>query len=96
MKNSTRKISLEIVIKSHLADAEIEKSFDKKLSFTRTKFVNLLLAKNSSTEMVTDAYLNEVWELAESGLTTEYLSTRIKSYRDFMLSEMLDKVSGGW
>ncbi len=94
MKNSTQKISLEIVIASQLEDAKIEKSFNSKLSFTRTKFVNLLLAKNPTTEMVTDAYLNSVWMVAESGLLNG--EKHVKSYTDFMLSGMLDKVSGGW
>ena len=94
MTRSEQTISLEIVINSHLSDAEIEASFNKKLALTRTKFVNLLLAKNSITERVTDAYLNSVWEVAESGLTNG--EKYIKSYTDFMLSKMLDKVSGGW
>ena len=94
MRNSTNKISLEIVIKSQLNDAKIEKSFNSKLSSTRCKFVNLLLAKNSASEMVTDAYLNSVWEVAESGLLNK--ENYIKSYTDFMLEKMLDKVSGGW
>lgn len=94
MRNSTNKISLEIVIKSQLNDAEIEKSFNAKLASTRYKFVNLLLAKNSVSEMVTDAYLNSVWEIAESGLLNK--ENYIKPYTEFMLQKMLDKVSGGW
>jgi hypothetical protein len=94
MRNLNHKIELAIVIKSHLNDAEIEKSFNAKLAFTRCKFVNLLLAKNSTTEMVTDKYLQSVWKVAEVNIQNP--ENHIQSYSDFMLDQMLDKVSGGW
>jgi len=96
MKNSTKKISLQEVIKSELENSCIEQSFDSKISNTRVRFVHFLLLKNEATEMVTDKYLKTIWKLAESDLTIGYASKYVTSYTDFMLSEMLDKVSGGW
>jgi hypothetical protein len=96
MKNSTKKISLQEVIKSELENSCIEQSFDSKIANIRVRFVHFLLLKNEATEMVTDKYLQSIWKLAESDLTIGYASKYVTSYTDFMLSEMLDKVSGGW
>lgn len=96
MKNSNRLVNLEIVINSHLNDAKIEKSFNPKMAFIRCKFVNLLVPKNSMNEMVSDSYLDSVWKIAESGLTIEKAEEHVKSYDEFVLENMLNKVSAGW
>jgi len=96
MKKSTKKISLEEVIKLELENSCIEQSFDKNMANTRVRFVHFLLLKNPVTEMVTDKYLKSIWKLAESDLTIGYASKYVTAYTDFMLDEMLDKVSGGW
>lgn len=96
MKNLNRLVNLEIVINSQLNDAEIEKSFDPKMAFTRCKFVNLLVPKNSLNEIVSDSYLESVWKIAELGLTIEKGEKHVQSYKDFVLNQMLNKVSGGW
>jgi hypothetical protein len=96
MKNSNQLTNLEIVIAGQIDDIKIEKKFDSKMANIRCRFIDLLLLKNQNNQIVSDSYLKSIWKIAESGLSIEKGEKLVLSYQDFVLNEMLNKVSGGW